>query len=139
MAELGIKNWNKGAKEGANNANKLSAAMQKLGDKIKATTGISIKLPSLGGAITAVKNALIAGTAAATGFFAAMTVKAGTIKELDTLSRTLGVTVENLQRWQFAAKSVGIESDKMADIFKDTSDKLGDFLTTGGGEAGETV
>lgn len=33
----------------------------------------------------------------------------------------------------FAAKSVGIEQEKLADILKDTSDRVGDFLTTGGG------
>lgn len=29
---------------------------------------------------------------------------------------------------------MGIETDKLGDILKDTQDKVGDFLTTGGGE-----
>ena len=32
-----------------------------------------------------------------------------------------------------AAKGYGIEQDKLSDILKDTNDKVGDFLTTGGG------
>lgn len=38
------------------------------------------------------------------------------------------------QKASFAAKAVGIDSEKLADIYKDVNDKIGDFLATGGGE-----
>lgn len=79
----------------------------------------------------------LAGTAIATGFFAALTLRSKTIKDLKTLSDSLGISVTALQQWQFASKAVGIETDKMGDIFKDVSDKLGDFLVTGGGQAAD--
>lgn len=54
-------------------------------------------------------------------------------KELSNLSTLAGTNVEDFQRFAFAAKSVGIEQDKVADILKDVNDKFGDFLVTGAG------
>lgn len=41
--------------------------------------------------------------------------------------------VVEFQRFAIAAREVGIEQDKLSDILKDVNDKVGDFLTTGGG------
>lgn len=57
--------------------------------------------------------------------------KSAQLKNLSTIS---GMNVEQFQYFAVGAKSVGIEMDKLSDIFKDTRDKVGDFLTTGGGE-----
>lgn len=40
----------------------------------------------------------------------------------------------SIQKYVVASKALGIEQDKLGDIFKDTQDKIGDFLTTEGGE-----
>src|SRR5690606_12048994 len=40
---------------------------------------------------------------------------------------------EDFQRLAHAARTVGIESDKLADIYKDVNDRVGDFVQTGGG------
>ena len=61
---------------------------------------------------------------------------ASTIKDQAALS---GTTVEGFQRMAFAAKQYGIEQDKVADILKDVSDKVGDFLQTGGGPLAEAA
>ncbi|MEN1443859.1 phage tail tape measure protein, partial [Pseudomonas aeruginosa] len=37
------------------------------------------------------------------------------------------------QKYALAAETMGVEQDKLADIFKDVNDKAGDFLNTGGG------
>ncbi len=44
-----------------------------------------------------------------------------------------GATFEQFQRATYAAKAFGIESEKLADIYKDVNDKLGDFFQTGAG------
>lgn len=54
-------------------------------------------------------------------------------KELKFLAEISGAGVEEFQRMAHAAKTVGIEQDKLADIFKDFRDRVGDFLQTGGG------
>ena len=54
--------------------------------------------------------------------------------ELTKTAHIANTTVENIQKYVVAAKGMGIETDKLGDIFKDTQDKVGDFLTTGGGE-----
>ena len=55
-------------------------------------------------------------------------------KELNQVALRANTTASSIQKYVVAAKTVGIETDKMGDIFKDTQDKIGDFLSTGGGE-----
>lgn len=54
-------------------------------------------------------------------------------KEISNLSRLAGTSVEQFQRLSYGARTVGIEQQKFADILKDTQDKIGDFIQTGGG------
>jgi len=49
------------------------------------------------------------------------------------LAELSGTTAEKFQSWAFASRTMGIEQDKLGDIFKDVRDKIGDFLQTGGG------
>lgn len=53
--------------------------------------------------------------------------------QMARMAELSGATVEEFQRWAYASRSVGIEQDKLGDIFKDVQDKIGDFLQTGGG------
>lgn len=53
--------------------------------------------------------------------------------EVEKLSRLSGSSEQTFQRLAAGASTVGIQQDKLGDIFKDTQDKLGDFLSTGGG------
>lgn len=53
--------------------------------------------------------------------------------EVEKLSRLSGTSEQTFQRLAAGASTVGIQQDKLGDIFKDTQDKLGDFLSTGGG------
>jgi len=69
--------------------------------------------------------------AAGLGVMTTTTVRAA--REIDTLSKLAGSTPEQFQRWAAGAKTVGIEQEKLADILKDTQDRVGDFNATGGG------
>lgn len=81
------------------------------------------------------------GAAAFTGFAAAGTAAVGAMikeqielgNEMTRLSRIANTSVEDMQKLAFAAKAVGVEQDTLGDIYKDTQDKIGDFLSTGGG------
>lgn len=78
---------------------------------------------------------VVAGATAATTAIAAMTVEQVKLaNELAKTAQVANTSVAAIQKYTFAAKAAGIEQDKLADIFKDTQDKVGDFLSTGGGE-----
>ena len=78
---------------------------------------------------------VVAGATAATTAIAAMTVEQVKLaNELAKTAQVANTSVTAIQKYTFAAKAAGIEQDKLADIFKDTQDKVGDFLSTGGGE-----
>ncbi|MGH8083875.1 MAG: hypothetical protein ACREPV_01185 [Lysobacter sp.] len=55
-------------------------------------------------------------------------------KELTVLAALSNTSVENFQRQAAAAKTVGIEQEQLAAIYKDTQEKVGEFINTGGGE-----
>ena len=68
---------------------------------------------------------------AAVGVLAVKSIEAA--KETVGLARVANSSVATFQKMAFAAKSVGVESGQLADILKDMSDRVGDFITTGGG------
>jgi hypothetical protein len=53
--------------------------------------------------------------------------------EYDRLASISGTTSASFQRMAAGAQTVGISHEKLADILKDTQDKIGDFIQTGGG------
>lgn len=74
---------------------------------------------------------LAAAGTAAIGVMIQEQIELGT--EMTRLSRIANTSVEDMQKLAYAAKAVGVEQDTLGDIYKDTQDKIGDFLSTGGG------
>lgn len=56
-----------------------------------------------------------------------------TAAEVSRLAQVSNASTTEFQKAAYAAQSVGIEQDKLADIFKDVNDKVGDFLVNGAG------
>ncbi|ANV24804.1 hypothetical protein [Agrobacterium pusense] len=85
----------------------------------------------------AIKTAFVGAAAAAAGALSGLAVALGsTLGAVDDIAKRAQIsntTFEDFQRLAFAARSVGIEGDKLADIFKDVNDRIGDFNQTGGG------
>lgn len=67
------------------------------------------------------------------GFGALVTTSLTLGKELRVLSKLSNASFEEFQRARFAAREYGVEQDKLADIYKDTNEKLGEFLDRGTG------
>lgn len=87
------------------------------------------------------KSAENLGKGIGTAFAAVPAIVAGLVtssamaaKEITNLSNLAGLSTTEFQRYAAGAATVGVEQDKLSDIFKDTNDKIGDFLATGGGE-----
>ena len=55
-------------------------------------------------------------------------------QEIQKFSQLANISTDQFQRMSAGAKSYGIESEQLASTLKDVNDKVGDFLTTGGGE-----
>jgi len=77
----------------------------------------------------AVLGATIAATAITTMTKAAVTFA----RELEVAANRANTTVEEMQALAFASNTVGISMEKLGDISKDTNEKIGEFIATGGG------
>ncbi len=55
-------------------------------------------------------------------------------KDIENLSRLAGQSADEFQATAYAVEKYGVSMEQLGDISKDTSDKLGDFIATGGGE-----
>jgi lambda family phage tail tape measure protein len=62
-----------------------------------------------------------------------VTGAAESAKEIANLSRIAGLSTTDFQKLAAGAATVGVEQDKLSDILKDVNDKVGDFMSTGGG------
>jgi hypothetical protein len=78
--------------------------------------------------------ALSAAAAGVTTALAAMTrATIQVANQTQQFAQVANTAPEAFQRWAGASRTVGIEQEKLADILKDVNDRVGDFLSTGGG------
>lgn len=78
--------------------------------------------------------AVAAAAATALGGMTALTEHTITqASEISTLATQAGIGAEQFQYYAAGAKTLGIEQDKLADIFADASEKMGEFVATEGG------
>lgn len=77
-----------------------------------------------------------AAAAAAAAVAGAAIVKstASSIQELRNLSQISGTSTQDLQKLSYAASTVGVSQDKLANILKDVNDRIGDFTKDNAGE-----
>jgi hypothetical protein len=117
---------------------KLDAKTQKLDAKIKATDA---KLDKLDNSVKKTdasfakmgKSALLGATIATTAIVGMTNAAVAFSKELEVAANRANTTVEEMQALAFASNTVGITLEKLGDISKDTNEKIGEFIATGGG------
>ncbi|WP_165311053.1 hypothetical protein [Vibrio ziniensis] len=116
----------------ASEANAANDATRSFDQKLN-VAGSSIKALGLGVAGAA---GLIASGVTAAATAAALFVKhsADQGREIERMATVAQVSVEQIQALGYASEQYSISGDKMADILKDTNDKLGEFASTGGGQ-----
>lgn len=76
----------------------------------------------------------VAAAGAVAGLVALTTRTLNYAQEMQNLSALSNASVEDFQRLAAGARTVGVDQEKLADIFKDTTDRVGEFLSRGGGE-----
>lgn len=114
----------------ANSAN-LKKDLDKATGQTKKFASSTAKQAKIAAQSFAVIGTAIAGVLTATGLIVNRAAQTGA--QITNLSRNMGTSVGEFQRLAFAAKSVGIEQEKMGDIFRDVQDKIGEFTANGGG------
>ncbi|MEP9402033.1 hypothetical protein [Sphingomonas sp. VNH70] len=89
------------------------------------------RMQNVGAKLSMAVTAPIAGAGAAV--LANAKAIADSVPEIENFARLSGVGTTEFQRLAGASRTVGIEGDKLSDIYKDMQDRVGDFLQTGGG------
>ncbi|MFG6139513.1 hypothetical protein [Halomonas sp. B23F22_10] len=109
--------------------------VERAGDKTSESVGnVSTRLDKMEAFAKAAGGALL-GMSAGTGVLLAMGRQASqTAAEIQKLSRIAGTSTGEFQRLAYGAAQYGVEQEKLADIVRDTQDRIGDFLQTGAGE-----
>lgn len=110
----------------------LDLARKKTDEATKATGGLASGLGSLK-AIAATALAGLSAGAFVSEIAAITKETAKAAAEIERFSALSNTSAQEFQRLAAGANTVGISAEKMADIFKDVQDKVGDFVQTGGG------
>lgn len=127
-AQKDLDSINKTMKETGSNADSMAKS------NASANKSLSNMIPiakSAATGIAGVATAVAAGSAALVAFTRQNTLA---IKEMEKSARMAGINTQAFQAYAYAANSVGISQEKLGDILKDVNDKVGDFVSTGGGE-----
>ncbi|WP_191237435.1 hypothetical protein [Cobetia marina] len=123
-----------GLRETAAAARESGEAAERSESRFK-KAGASLKQWAAGAAA-----ATVAGAGLAVGWATRYTAQqAEMAQQLDITSRSLGISTQALQGYQYAFQRAGIDADKTGNIFKDTADKIGDAYQNGGGEAQDAL
>lgn len=104
--------------------------------------GITDKFNVLRGGVLSATASLagmaVGGVVIATGALGQMSIDlAKADAELNKLARRAVTSAENFQVAALAASSFGVDQQKLSDILADTSEKLGEYTATKGGEAAD--
>jgi len=100
----------------------------------KAARASKKRTDAIRGQLKVAGTAMVAFAATSTAALVAMTrATLDNSREVIRLSQISGAGAKEFQRYAAGARYLGVEQEKLSDIFKDTGDKVGDFLETGGG------
>ncbi|CAH9016420.1 tail tape measure protein [Vibrio phage 242E40-1] len=134
MAQLVVEVTEKGIKKVDSDLAKLGktgTSTEKSLDKTgKTSNNLSVSMVGLAKTTAGVTT----GMAAAGAAVAATTVAiAAQVVATDNLRRVSGLSIDQFEASAFAAQQYGLGVEQLGDTFKDTSERIGEFIATGGG------
>lgn len=118
-------------------ASQTTEEVEQLGEAV-ATTGeqgaasVNLLADAFAGLQSYIASAL--GALSAGGMIALAKNTADAAKEIENAARLANTSTDEMQRQAYAAKTVGMELDKLSDVYKDVNDKVGEYINNGGGE-----
>ena len=97
-------------------------------------SGLEKGLEAAKGGLKRFSVAAAAALGAATGAFTALTIASvNSAQQIERFAKLSNSSTQEFQRWAAAVSTVGFEQEKLADVFKDVNDRIGDFISTGAG------
>ncbi|MGE8653760.1 MAG: hypothetical protein ACN6NV_08445 [Acinetobacter gandensis] len=124
VASKGIKKVGDAAEKEVSKINGFKTGISKLAQEV------NIGFASMAGTIVGT-----IGSAVTLGAIIALaTQTANAAAEIEKLAYLSGTTPIQFQEWAVGARAMGVEMDKLSDIFKDTRDRIGEFTQEGSGE-----
>ena len=114
--------------------NDLGKSVSETDSKMRKLTGVASGVGKGLGKIAGVAKTgvlALAGLQAAIAGVAKVAAEQG--KEIKNAAEITGVSVEKMQALGAAADTVGVSMEQLGDMSKDTNEKIGEFLATGGG------
>jgi len=126
-ARLIAKVETKGVKSATHELDKFSDAAN------DADGGVSKLSKGIKGAVPIIAKGAAALGAAATALTAVAIATAKAEKEWSNLASVSKSSISDFKATAFATAQIGISAEKLSDISKDTNEKLGEFIATGGG------
>lgn len=129
-----------GARDAAKGTDSAAKSAKKLGDEASQSTGLLKKLGSGLKFVAKGATAVIAGVGASVATMSLFSRSQATVA--DDLTNTANAINENreaLQVWQVAGERVGLTGEKVSDILRSVTERLGEFSATGGGEAADVM
>ncbi|MEG1695611.1 MAG: hypothetical protein RR282_00780 [Acinetobacter sp.] len=119
--------------------NEASDSIEQVGDTANQQTSRMDNLRNSLSSLASEGKTYLAGLAGAAvgsaGALVALAIQtSNAAAEIERLAYLSGTTTTEFQEWAAGAQAMGIDMEKLSDIFKDVQDRVGDFITTGGGE-----
>lgn len=113
---------------------KVNAKLDKNNDKTDQAKNkndkLNVTFRGLAGAASFAAKTIGVATAALVAY---ATVQGRAIRETEVMANVAGLSVDEFRQMSFVMGTVGITAEKFGDIMKDTQERIGDFLATGGG------
>ena len=134
MAQLVVEVTEKGIRKVGTELKKLGTTGDKTEKSLSKVESTSEKLSDsmLTLAKTVGGATVVVGTIAA-AFTAATSAIAAQVVATDNLRRVSGLSIDQFEASAFAAQQYGLGVEQLGDAFKDTSERIGEFIATGGG------
>lgn len=130
----------KGSRELGDDVEKSAGRVSTFRERLQ---GLNPVLGKIGSGLKAAGVAIAGFVAAAGASVATLSVfskgQARLADELTNTSNAIGINREQLQLWRIAGDRVGLSGEKVSDILRSVSERLGEFSRTGGGEAAQVL
>ncbi|MFC6684710.1 hypothetical protein ACFQGA_09580 [Marinobacter koreensis] len=129
-----------GSRELGDDVQKSSSRVGKFRERLQ---GLNPILGKVGSGLKTTGIAVAGFVAAAGASVATLSIfskgQAKLADELTNTSNAIGVNREQLQLWRIAGERVGLSGEKVSDILRNVTERLGEFSRTGGGEAAQVM